>query len=130
MQHVACKIFLNFEPKWKDPSLVILACGVVVTLLLRGANRRCRIRIIWIRDWIRNYQYYGAYHHLVKLVTRTPTEMFFRSRMFSHLYWHGLHLSCRCSFSLLLMDSSTFEELLSLVGPQIPFHDTHLREVH
>ena len=49
----------------EDPSLVILACGVVVTLLLRGANRRCRIRIICISDWIRNYQYYGAYHHLV-----------------------------------------------------------------
>ena len=28
--------------------------------------------------------------------------------------------------NFLLIDSSTFEELMSVVGPQITFHDSHL----
>ena len=85
----------------------ISACGVVITLLLRGANRRCRNRTVWIKDWIRNRHCYGAYHHLVQEFQLGDTNTY---------------------RNVMLMNSSTFEELLSFVEPQITFHDTHLRE--
>ena len=92
----------------EDPSVVILACGVVVALLLRGSNRRCRKRTVWIKDWIGNHQYYMVHiNHLVQELQLGEMETY---------------------RNFLLMDSSTFE-LLSFVGPQIYFHDTHLWEV-
>ena len=59
-----------------------------------------------IRDWIRNHQCYGAYPHLEELQLG-DTETY---------------------INFLLMNSSTFEKLPSLVGPQITFHDTYLQE--
>ena len=91
----------------EDSSVVILACGVVIVLLLRGANGRCRNISVWIRVWIRNHECCSAYHYRLQELQLGDRE--------THI-------------NFLLMNTSTFEELLSLVGPQITFRDIHLWE--
>ena len=85
---------------------VVGACGVVVALLLKR-NRRRRYRTVWVRDWIRNRQLHGAYHHLVQ----------------------ELRLGDGTTYrNFLRMDTSTFDDLLHLVGLSITYQDTNTRE--
>lgn len=49
-----------------DESVTVGACGVVVALLLKRSRRNHWNRTLWVREWIRNQQQFGAYHQLVQ----------------------------------------------------------------
>ena len=82
---------------------VLGACGVVVAIVIARKRKRRTNRKIWVRDWIKNRPTQGAYHQLVQELQLTDT--------------------C-CYRHFLQMDTATFEELLSKVGPLIIHEDT------
>ena len=44
----------------------ISVCGVIIALTLMKMHHRRRKRTVWVREWVRNRQRYGAYHQLVQ----------------------------------------------------------------
>ena len=85
-----------------------IAATVLVALLVR---KRClrpkrRKRSVWVREWIRKRDQYGAYHHLMQELT--------------------LDASSYCNF--VRMNATTFEELLTKVAPLIVRQNTLMRK--
>ena len=79
---------------------------IVAIILMRRRNKR-RKRRLWVREWIRNRPQLGAYHQLVQELRLSDPQSF---------------------HNFLRMDLSTFELLLSKVGPLITRKDTVMRK--
>ena len=69
-------------------------------------HHRRRKQTVWVREWVRNHQRYGAYHQLVQEL-----------RLGDHVTYKNF----------LRMDIATFDELLDLVTPYITYTDTNMR---
>ena len=82
------------------------ACGVIIAVTLMKMHYRHRRRTVWVREWVRNRQRYGAYHQL----------------------FQELGLGDQVTYkNFLRMDIATFDELLDLVTPHITYTDTNMR---
>ena len=89
-----------------NSAIVIATCGVIVARLVNRKIRRRRRRTVWVREWVKNRETYGVYHHLLQ----------------------ELSLGDAATYrNFMRMDCTTFQTLLNLVGPRITFKDTHLR---
>ena len=82
------------------------ACDVIIALALMKLCCRRRNRTVWVREWVRNLQRYGAYHQLVQEL-----------RLGDHVTYKNF----------LRMDIATFDELLDLVRPHITYTNTNMR---
>ena len=103
VQH-PCNMLLHFDPK----CMSVGACGVVIALLLKKRSRRhSRNRKVWVREWVKNRQRFGAYHQLVQELRLADSSTY---------------------RNFLRMDVPTFDELLKMVGPLITYQDTNMRQ--
>ena len=92
-----------------DTSVTLGASLVIVAVLLKRScrKRKTRKRRVWVRDWIRNRQSFGAFHQLVQELRMADTSTY---------------------RNFLRMDVSAFDELLGLLGPLITYQDTNMRQ--
>ena len=81
----------------------LAACAVTVGLIMKIRRRKQRNRHIWVREWIQGREEKGAYHQLLQELRLTDINSY---------------------RNFLRMDSTTFDELLQMVGPL----DTILRK--
>ena len=90
-----------------DNDLFLSICVVIIAIIMKRRRRRSRKRKVWSRDWIKNRQRHGAYHHLLQELRVSDSSSY---------------------YNFLRMDVSTFEELLSVTAPAISYPDTNMRE--
>ena len=96
---VAKRIYLNNN--------VIAASAIVLALIIARRRRRRRDRKVWVREWIKNRPQLGAYHQLLQELKVTDTQGY---------------------RNFLRMDPTTFELLLTKVGPLVTHQDTVMRK--
>ena len=87
---------------------VVAACIIIVAILMKRKKQRQkkRNRKVWVRNWIKNRDQFGAYHQLMQELT--------------------LDVSSYRSF--VRINASQFEELIMKVAPLIARKDTVMRQ--
>ena len=82
----------------------ILALCVIAAIIVKKKReqKKRRSRKVWMKEWLKNQEQFGAYHQLKKKL--------------------NFDTSSYCNF--LRMNASTFEELLGKVAPLFTHQDT------
>lgn len=89
-----------------DDLTAATCAAIVLYIAIKQRRRRQKKRTVWIREWMKKRQQYGAYQHLVKELRLSDSNGYKK---------------------FLRMDPESFGVLESLITPLITKKDTNMR---